>query len=523
MNLITVHNIIIDNQQATGNRQQATGNRHHMMASQEEKEKVELTDVLVEVQTKNKVKLEEIANGNLESVDAPPNEEEKVELSQDKNNLLLGDHETDGEQELKCFDIEKNDVENKGQQQKETEFVDRPLSTRLWEVFTTFWPLGFVAFGGPVATVALLRDHLVVQRDWMDEDQFLELFAIGQGLPGPTSTQLLISAAMSRAGPLGGLLAFFLFTLPGLVALTMAGVLIASFLDPNDPPFYLIGIAPAAISLVFKAIYAFTKKLDNLGIVLALVSACVAILINGDVNIQPTSSQYVFPSVLVAGSLVSLIDSRRSYPFGVYVNPSTGWEAKDDLLMKRIGIPLWVGGLILVTWAGILVLAIFLKDVVGIQNKYLDIFETMYRIGCLIFGGGHVVLPMLQSEVSPSWMSEDTFLQGLGLAQSLPGALFNFSSYLGAVYQGKNEKVLFFLKAHLFLNLFNNNYCNRHTRSSCCLHWSFWTGCDSYFWYCSVLGKTSTRFLVQGCPSWAERNCNWIRRSCMCNFVGKSN
>jgi chromate transporter len=373
------------------------------------------------------------------------NEEEKVELHLEVQTDKVQRDETDGK--LESADIEENYFEaNEGEQQgKETEFVDTPLSTRLWEVFTTFWPLGFVAFGGPQAHVAILRDHLVVQRDWMDEDQFTELFAIGQGLPGPTSTQLVISTALSRAGPLGGLLAFFLWNLPGLIVLTTAGVLIASFLDPNDPPFYLIGIAPAAISLVFKAFYGFTKKLDKLGIILSLISACVAILINGDENIQPTSSQYVFPSMLIAGSLVSLIDSKRSNPFGVYANPSKGWEAKDDILMKRIGIPLWVGGLIFVVWAGILVLVVFLKDVVGIQNKYLDIFETMYRIGSLIFGGGQVVLPMLQSEVSPSWMSTDNFFQGLGLAQSLPGPLFNFSSYLGAVYAGENEKISLFL------------------------------------------------------------------------------
>ena len=138
----------------------------------------------------------------------------------------------------------------------------------MWEVFHTFWPLGLIAFGGPQARVAILRDHLVVQRDWLDEEQFTELFAIGQGLPGPTSTQLVISTALSRAGPLGGLLAFFLWNLPGLVMLTFFGALIDARVDPNNPPWYLIGLPPAAISLVFKAFYGFTQKLDSLGIIL---------------------------------------------------------------------------------------------------------------------------------------------------------------------------------------------------------------------------------------------------------------
>ena len=164
-------------------------------------------------------------------------------------------------------------------------------------------------------------------------------------------------------------------------------------------------------------------KLDDLGIVLALISAAVAILINGDENIEPTSSQYVFPSMLVGGALVSVLDSKRANPWGTYASPSKGWEAKDDLLMKRIGIPLWVGALIFLVWGGVLIFVIVLKDVGNVDNEYLIIFETMYRVGSLIFGGGQVVLPMLQSEVSPSWMTSDTFFQGLGLAQSLPGPL----------------------------------------------------------------------------------------------------
>ena len=104
--------------------------------------------------------------------------------------------------------------------------------------------------------------------------------------------------------------------------------------------------------------------------------------------------------------------------------------------MKRIGIPLWVGSLIFLVWLGVLVGTIILVDVVKVENEYLEIFEVMYRIGSIIFGGGQVVLPMLQAEVVPQWMTKDNFFQGLGLAQSMPGPLFNFSAYLGAVYKG---------------------------------------------------------------------------------------
>mmetsp|Transcript_10991 Transcript_10991/g.20535 ORF Transcript_10991/g.20535 Transcript_10991/m.20535 type:complete len:486 (+) Transcript_10991:85-1542(+) len=313
---------------------------------------------------------------------------------------------------------------------------DIPWKTRMWEVFTTFWPLGFVAFGGPQAHIAILRDHLVIQRDWMDEEAFTELFAIGQGLPGPTSTQLVISTALARAGPLGGLLAFFLWNLPGLIVLTVSGVLIANFIDPDDPPFWLVGLPPAAIALVFKAMYGFGTKLDTLGVILALISASVAILISGDEVIKPTSSQYVFPSMLAAGGLIAYIDSKRVKPLGVYAAPSKGWDAKSDLTMRRIGIPLWVGFCIFLVYIFVLVLTILLVDVFNVKNEYLKIFEVMFRIGSIIFGGGQVVLPMLQNEVVPFWMTKDNFFQGLGIAQSMPGPLFNFSAYLGAVYKG---------------------------------------------------------------------------------------
>ena len=141
--------------------------------------------------------------------------------------------------------------------------TDEPFMTRLWDVIHTFYPLGFVAFGGPQAHIAILRDHLVIKHNWMGEDEFTELFAIGQGLPGPTSTQLVVSCATSRAGPIGGCVALFMWNLPGLIVCTVCGVLSTSVLDPNDPPFFLAGLAPAAIALLFKAAYGFSGKLDK--------------------------------------------------------------------------------------------------------------------------------------------------------------------------------------------------------------------------------------------------------------------
>jgi chromate transport protein ChrA len=193
---------------------------------------------------------------------------------------------------------------------------DIPWRTRFVQVVKTYAPLGLVAFGGPQAHVAILRDHLVVQRKWLDEEQFTELFAIGQGLPGPTSTQLVVSTALARAGPIGGITAFMLWNLPGLIVLITCGVLIATFVDPYNPPWYLVGLPPAAISLVFKAFYGFGVKLDKLGVILCLISALVSVLINGDERITPSVSQFVYPSMLVLGGITSYIDSRRKEPYG---------------------------------------------------------------------------------------------------------------------------------------------------------------------------------------------------------------
>jgi chromate transporter len=182
---------------------------------------------------------------------APKEEEEKQEeildettgaalVEDDKvaeNDVEKGDSDNLEEVEMASGN-EGGDNEKEDGEEKKVSVVsaDAPWSQRMWEVFTTFWPLGLVAFGGPQAHVAILRDHLVEQRGWMDEEQFTELFAIGQGLPGPTSTQLVVSTALSRAGPLGGLMAFFLWNLPGLIVLTLCGILIETYVDPNNPP-----------------------------------------------------------------------------------------------------------------------------------------------------------------------------------------------------------------------------------------------------------------------------------------------
>lgn len=273
----------------------------------------------------------------------------------------------------------------------------------------------------------------------------LQLFAIGQGLPGPTSTQLVISTALSRAGPVGALLAFFLWNLPGLIVLTLCGLLIKEFINPHDPPFWLVGLPPAAISLVFKAFYSFAAPLDKFGVTLGLFACLTAVLISNDARINSSSSQFVFPSIMALCGFASWSDSRRTKPFSSYRSPSRGWDSTNDETVRRIGIPLYVGAAIFLLWLTILIVVILLTNLTDIKNKNLDIFETMYRVGSVLFGGGQVVVPLIQNEVVPQWMTKDQFLQGLALTQSLPGPLFNFAAYLGAVYTGVGGAAVGFL------------------------------------------------------------------------------
>lgn len=200
--------------------------------------------------------------------------------------------------------------------EKSESSTPQPLMTRIKETLSLFWYLGFVAFGGPTAHVAILRDHLVNVHKFIDEDVFTELFALGmygcytcggiiciildrsllfeldpycflssivclkstgQGLPGPSSTQLVISTASTHGGAISGVIAFAFWCLPGFTVLSLCGLYLYSFVDPSKPPIWLLGIGPAAMALIFKASFSFVQKLDKFGCGIGLVSAMNAL------------------------------------------------------------------------------------------------------------------------------------------------------------------------------------------------------------------------------------------------------
>ena len=306
------------------------------------------------------------------------------------------------------------------------------------ETLVAFAPLGLVAFGGPPAHIALLHAEFVERRRWIPPSVFLELMALGQGLPGPTSTQMVLMVATARGGMLAGLVAFIMWTLPGFSLLTPAGYGVAR--NPAVPN-YIQGLAPAAISLVFIAAFKITAKVcssDPFKLIIATATACTTILVQTSDGYNPTTFSWLFPAMLVGAGFLYLClrGERRNSEFqkmhdGDDEDHDGWWESKKFTL--PIGISLGVAALVL--WTGLLAVSSSLRWGGYLVNypRCMQYFEAFYRMGSLIYGGGQVVLPMMLTEVTQQgWVTEDEYYDGLGLVQALPGPLFNFASFLGA-------------------------------------------------------------------------------------------
>ena len=330
------------------------------------------------------------------------------------------------------------------------------LGRRLAEVGWAFLPLGWITFGGPQAHIALLQERFVERRRWLDEERFVELLGLGQGLPGPTSTQMVVAVGTARAGPLGGLLALLLFLLPAATIMALAGLGMTRFLSAGDRPAWLDGVQPATVALVAVAAWRLGLVVVNtrLTIGLMLLGAIVAILVR-----QP----WAFPAVLALGGLVTTLalgDQRReaageagaeakaeadptaaaaaSEPSPSSKPGSGPVVAADGVPLENLGISRTAGALLLLLFFGLLAGLIGVRLIFqGTALPGLEMFESFYRTGSLIFGGGQVVLPMLLTEVvDTGWVTEQQFLDGFALMLALPGPMFSFSAYLGAVAGG---------------------------------------------------------------------------------------
>ncbi len=292
---------------------------------------------------------------------------------------------------------------------------ESPPTGTVLEVLSTFLKLGLTSFGGPVAHIGYYRLELVEKRRWISESQFAQLLAICQFLPGPASSQIGFSIGLMRAGWLGAIAAFLAFTLPSAVLLFGFAALLPH-LSGEIGVAAIHGLKLVALAFVAQAVFAMNRQLcpDTPRQTLA-VAAAVAVLVVGSAKIQ-------FLVILIA-AVAGLFVCRDVKPI------------EGDNLMVRHGMA--TGWILLVVFAALLAASLVAADASG--HDPLAVFGAFYRAGALVFGGGHVVLPLLEETVvAPGWIPGDSFLSGYGAAQAVPGPLFSFSAYLGAQLPGSS-------------------------------------------------------------------------------------
>ena len=248
------------------------------------------------------------------------------------------------------------------------------------------------------------------RRGWVSEEEYADLVALCQFLPGPASSQVGIGLGIRRAGPLGGLAAWLGFTLPSAVALVLFAFGVAAAGDVSDAG-WLRGLKVVAVAVVAQAVWGMARGLtpDRPRITLAVAAAVLTL-------VWPTALGQVV-TILLGGLLGWLFAKGEATPVA---------ESRAFPVGRRLGVAM------LVTFFVLLVALPLLREATGAFG--IAVADSFYRAGALVFGGGHVVLPLLQVEVvPPGWLDDQTFIAGYGAAQAVPGPLFTFAAYLGAV------------------------------------------------------------------------------------------
>lgn len=272
--------------------------------------------------------------------------------------------------------------------------------------------LGLTSFGGPIAHLGYFHDEYVRRRKWMDEKAYADLVALCQFLPGPASSQVGIGIGILRAGLWGGVMAWLGFTLPSVIVLVLFALLLQGFDIANAG--WIHGLKIVAVAIVAQAVLGMGQKLtpDRSRVTIAVGAAALVLL-------WPTAYTQVL-IIAAAGILGLWLYKKRSDP-------------GSQSLRMPVSKPFAIGCLVL--FFGLLAALPLLRQMFDIQ--WLALFDSFYRSGSLVFGGGHVVLPLLEREVVPTgWVSPEDFLAGYGAAQAVPGPLFTFAGYLGAMSGG---------------------------------------------------------------------------------------
>lgn len=278
------------------------------------------------------------------------------------------------------------------------------------EVLQVFTKLGLTSFGGPVAHIGYFREEFVERRRWLTEHSFADLVALCQFLPGPASSQFGMALGLTRAGYWGALAAWIGFTLPSALLMLLFAYGVGALGDTAGAG-WLQGLKVAAVAVVARAVFGMMQTLtpDRERATLAVVAAGIALAF-------PSAAGQI--GAIVVGGLAGFLMFRN------------GERQERGVLPVKVSRTVALGALV-----------VFFALLVGLPiaaatgaSQALSYFDAFYRAGSLIFGGGHVVLPLLKAEVvAPGWIAEDTFLAGYGAAQAIPGPLLSFAAYLGAI------------------------------------------------------------------------------------------
>jgi chromate transporter len=286
------------------------------------------------------------------------------------------------------------------------------------EVFATFLKLGLTSFGGPIAHLGYFRREFVERRAWVGESQFAQLLALCQFLPGPASSQLGFSIGLLRAGWAGALAAFTAFTLPSALLLFAFAALLPQ-ISGTAGDAAIHGLKLVALAVVAQGVLGMTRQLcpDAPRMTIASLAA-VFILVSGQAWMQLLA--------VALGGVAGLAFCRGVQPvpgggLQLRYGPAIGWTLLAVFALLLVGLPPAAHG----------------------RDGLLAVIEAFYRAGALVFGGGHVVLPLLEEAVvKPGWISADEFLAGYGAAQAVPGPMFTLAAYLGARLPGSEGGIV---------------------------------------------------------------------------------
>ena len=287
-----------------------------------------------------------------------------------------------------------------------------------FEVFSVFLRLGLTSFGGPVAHIGYFRREFVERRRWLNDETFTDLVGLCQFLPGPTSSQTGFSIGLLRAGWLGGIAAWCGFTLPSIALLIGFAILAPSLGGPVGGGL-IHGLKVVAVAVVSQAVWEMARRLcpDRRRAGIALVTIGILAVL---------TTVYAQLIVIVLGALLGIALCRTTTPVSI----AATHEHTQEFRVSRL--------------AGAVALILFCLLLFGLpalmtfdSTSAIRVFDAFYRSGALVFGGGHVVLPLLQQEtVARGWVSSNDFLAGYGAAQAVPGPLFTFAAFLGWIMTG---------------------------------------------------------------------------------------